>query len=98
MDKQISYLIYYYRGEIKVKEGYMGNNFYPLDKKYPYHTGVPHKPMIVNSKGKIWAKQKDDIPRAKELLKDYITKQYVSTIQKNAELIRLQNFIGIMST
>ena len=96
MNKQISYLIYYYRGEIKVKAGYMDGVFCPLDNKHTWQTGVPHKPMVVNSKSKIWVKRTEDIPKAKELLKEHILNRYTETITKSADMTRLQNYLNIL--
>lgn len=98
MNKPISYLIYYYRGEIKVKAGYMDGVFFPLDKKHTWQTGVPDTPMVVNSKSKIWVKRTEDIPKAKELLKEHILNCYKETITKSADMTRLQNYLNILTS
>ena len=81
MNKQISYLIYYYRGEIKVKAGYMDGVFCPLDNKHTW-----------------WVKQAEDIPKAKELLKEHILNRYTETVTKSADITRLQNYLNILTS
>ena len=59
------YLVYYHRGEIKVKHGLYNRVFFP-DNEYAWHSKVPHQFNVVSSRGKIIVRNAEDVPRAKE--------------------------------
>lgn len=72
----IAYLIYQFRGQIKVKEGRVGWNFYPTGSiPSHYMTGVPRRYDVVTSKGKILVRNKEDIPEAIAKLQAYYAKR-----------------------
>ena len=63
-----AWLVYFYRGEIKVRHGNTdGLNFYPLDSR-TWLTKCPIRTMEVSSRGKVLVWNKADIPRAKEMV------------------------------
>lgn len=96
------FLIYYYKGEIKVKEGYVETlydlpyavrKFYPKDEN-KWHTGVPYGFGFVNSKGKILVKHKEDIPKAKQMIREHYTAKIDEVKDRAvASLMNIQNMI-----
>ena len=77
----MAWLVYYYRGEIKVKHGTVGLNFYP-DNSYSWQTGIPTEYMKINRAGKILVENEDDLPKAKEMLKTYYLNKEASVKQE----------------
>lgn len=67
----LGYLIYQYKGEIKIKKGKIGRNFYPLSKPSTYQTGIPSEIMKVSSTGKVLVTDEKDIPEAVNMLQKY---------------------------
>ena len=61
------YLLYYYRGNIKVKHGKWSGVFFP-DNENACLTKVPQRFNVVSSRGKIIVRDAEDIPKAKEML------------------------------
>ena len=75
-DKNLCYLVYRYKGQIKVKKGYDGRRvFYPASNVSVYQTGIPEEYMKVSSKGKVLVKDENDIPKAIQILKDHYSKK-----------------------
>ena len=70
----VCWLVYYYKGAIKIKKGRMGRNFYP-DNEYLWHTGVPRKAMQVSSKGKVLCWNETDVPLAKQMIYEHYVKK-----------------------
>lgn len=72
-----AYLVYYHKGEIKVKHGNvrnLGGVFFP-DNEYIWHVGIPYAYYVVSSKGKMLVKDASDIPQArKAICKHYANK------------------------
>ena len=66
------WLVYYHKGEIKVRKGYLGvkNNFYPVDSD-TWMTTCPREYMKVTTKGRVLVREEKDIPQAKEMIKQY---------------------------
>ena len=71
--EQITYIVYTWRGEIKVKEGRMNYNgtFLPPKANSPWMSKCPREPMKINSYGKVWCKDKSQIPIAKEMVREH---------------------------
>lgn len=68
----VAWLVYYYKGEIKVKKGYVriGHTFYPIGENY-WQCGIPERYMEVSSKGKVLVRHKEDIPIAKQMIYEH---------------------------
>ena len=68
----VCWLVYYHKGEIKVKKGTLGRNFlfFPENENI-WHTGVPHRAMQVNSKGKVLCWHEEDVPVARGMICEY---------------------------
>lgn len=68
----IGWLVYYYRGEIKVRKGNvrLGHTFYPEDTD-TWQCGIPERSMEVTSKGKVLVWNEEDIPKAKQMIFDH---------------------------
>lgn len=66
------YLVYYYKGDIKVKRGNvcLGGNFYPENEDI-WHTHIPIRPMQVSSKGRVVCWRAEDIPKAKRMIYEH---------------------------
>lgn len=63
-----SYLVYYHKGQIKVKEGYSGGMiFYPKDVN-TWMSKCPARFMEINSRGKVLVSCKEDIPKARQMI------------------------------
>ena len=72
----IGYLVYQYKGQIKVKKGRVGWNFYPVNENPShYMTGIPTRYNVVTSKGKILVRNENDIPEAVTKLQEYYAKR-----------------------
>jgi hypothetical protein len=87
----MAFLVYRYRTEILVKEGYAGGVFRPKTGGYPWHTGIPREYMKVNSKGKILCKTKEQIPIAVEMLREHYRKKIESV--KHTSNVTVMNII-----
>ena len=72
----VAWLVYYYKGEIKVKKGNVriGHTFYPVEENI-WHCGIPDKYMEVSSKGKVLVRQKEDIPKAIQMIFEHYLKK-----------------------
>lgn len=99
------YLIYYFRGEIKVKEGYVNtpNDIpYPETVFYPknentWQTGIPSCCGVVSSKGKIVVKHKEDIPKAIQMVQEHYIAKIEETRNKGiTALMNIQKMIEQM--
>lgn len=99
------YLIYYFRGEIKVKEGYVNtlNDIpYPETVFYPknentWQTGIPSCCGVVSSKGKIVVRNKEDIPKAVRMVQEhYIAKIDETQNKAITALTNIQKMIDQM--
>lgn len=73
---QVGWLVYYFKGEIKVKKGNvrLGHTFYPEGERI-WHCGIPSKPMVCTSKGKVLVWNEEDIPKAKEMIYQHYLKK-----------------------
>lgn len=92
----VAWLVYYYKGEIKVKKGNVriGHTFYPVGENI-WHCGIPDKYMEVSSKGKVLVRHEEDIPIAKRMIYEHylgkidevktITVRALSNIKKMIE-------------
>lgn len=82
------WLVYYHKGEIKVKKGYLGRCFYPEDQN-TWMTTCPREYMKVTSKGRVLVRNEEDIPKAKEMIRQY----YVGKISdiENIAIAQLTN-------
>ena len=99
------YLIYYFRGEIKVKEGYVStpNDIpYPETVFYPknentWQTGIPSCCGVVSSKGKIVVEHKEDIPKAIQMVQEHYIAKIEETRNKGiTALMNIQKMIEQM--
>lgn len=69
---RVSWLVYYYRGEIKVSRGYVANNgTFTLADRNSWQTQVPASYMKVSSAGKVLVRNEEDIPRAKMMIYEH---------------------------
>ena len=89
------WLVYYHKGEIKVSKGYLGEygNFYLADREY-WLTTASSEPMKLNAKGRVFVVNKEDIPKAKQMVYEhYIGK--IDDIKERAlaSLYNIQNMI-----
>ena len=81
MEKQpIIYLVYYYKGKIKVKMGKRySRTFHEMVgdkvKSSPWHTGIPDDYMECNSKNKVLCYYYSDVPKAKEMIRNNLVKR-----------------------
>ena len=84
MSNDITYMVYTWRGEIKVKEGIMRGNgvFFPPNANSPWMSKCPTEPMKINSRAKVWCIDESQIPRAKEMLIEYARRR-IETIEGN---------------
>lgn len=76
----VTYLVYAYHGKIKVKRGKMDGCFMPVEGTTAWHAKVPHIPMYLSKSGKVWVKRKEDIPKAKEMVREY-NRQRINQIE-----------------
>lgn len=65
----VTYIVYYHKGAIKVHAGKKCGVFYPFDTK-TYMTKNPDVPMEMNSRGKVWCLHPEDIPEAKNMIRE----------------------------
>ena len=88
------YLVYYEKGEIKVRKGWAEKgeieiyntykrNFYPADKD-TWLTTCPIAYMEMNSKGRVLVKNEEDIPKAKQMIYEY----YISKIKEIEQSVK----------
>lgn len=77
----VCWLVYYHKGEIKVKKGNLGKNFYPQNENI-WHTGIPTRSMEVSSKGKVLCWREEDIPKAKQMILEH----YLQKIDEVGEI------------
>lgn len=79
------YLVYRYKDTIKVRKGKPSHVFYYKDDKNTWHyqTGIPDKPMVVTSKGRVLVYDENDIPKAIEMLKEYYRNKLQETKERN---------------
>ena len=66
-----SYLIYCYRGEIKVQRGYDQYGTFVLDNQNRWMSKTPYAHNIVSSYGKIIVDNEENIPQAAEKIKQH---------------------------
>ena len=62
------WLVYYYKGEIKVHTGYDNYGTFVLADKNTWRSKTPKRHYQVNSYGKVIVDRKEDIPMAKQML------------------------------
>ena len=71
----VRWLVYYYKGEIKVRHGKTDfKNFYPDDSR-TWLTKCPIGNMQISSRGKVLVMDENDIPRAKEMVYQHYLKK-----------------------
>lgn len=75
-----AYLVYRYRGEIRVKRGKAGRVFYPDNNPYTWNTNCPHEFMKVTSYGRILARTEKEVPLAIDILRNYYEDKYDETL------------------
>lgn len=69
---ETKYLVYYHKGEIRVQEGYTGRNHsFVLVHEDRWLTTAPKEYMKVSEKGRVLVKNKEDIPIAKQMIREY---------------------------
>lgn len=69
---ETKYLVYYHKGEIKVQEGYTGsNNSFVLAHENRWMTTAPHEYMKITTNGRVLVRNKEDIPIAKQMIREY---------------------------
>ena len=70
------YLIYRYKGEIRVKKGIKGRYvFYPDNQPYSWMTNCPERFGEVTSAGRILVKHENDILEGVEMLREHYRKK-----------------------
>ncbi|MBP5565173.1 MAG: hypothetical protein J6X45_05575 [Lachnospiraceae bacterium] len=85
----VYYLVYYYRGDIRVQAGYPDGKTFTLRDQNKWLVGCPHCCGYVNSKGKVLCRREEDIPAAKQMIREhYINK--ISEVE-NTAVSRLYN-------
>ena len=66
------YLIYRYKGEIRVKKGIKGRYvFYPDSNPYTWMTSCPQEFMYINSCGRVLVRYKSNIRKGVDKVRDY---------------------------
>ena len=65
----VSYMVYYHKGDVKVRAGKKCGVFYPFDTN-TFMTMIPDYPMEMNSRGKVWCLHQSDIPAAMMMIHD----------------------------
>lgn len=69
---ETKYLVYCHKGEIRVQEGYLGSNHsFVLANEDRWLTTAPYEYMKVTQKGRVLVKNKEDIPKAKQMIREY---------------------------
>lgn len=85
------YLVYVYRGEIKIKHckrNANGRSFEPiLKEKYYYYTQIPESPMVLQH-GKIYCETLGGVPECVRIIKEHY-KDRVLQLERSIELGRL---------
>ena len=67
----ISWLVYAYKGEIKVQRGYNKYGTFILEKQNRWLSKTPIGYMKISSRGKVLVDCEEDIPKAVEMVKQY---------------------------
>jgi len=72
----IRWIVYPYHGEIKVQAGYISNSrtFVSADKN-SWLVRIPSSFMKVGSRGKVLCRSEEEIPIAKQMVKEYCIKK-----------------------
>lgn len=69
---ETKYLVYCYKGKIRVQEGYCGrDNCFVLVNEDRWLTTAPKEYMKVSEKGRVLVRNKEDIPIAKQMIREY---------------------------
>ena len=92
---ETKYLVYYHKGEIRVQEGYLGSNHsFVLVDEDRWLTTAPYEYMKITQKGRVLVKNKEDIPKAKQMIREY----YAGKVQdvRDKAITALNNIKNIM--
>jgi len=80
-----AYLIYRYKGEIRVKKGRAGRVFYPDYNPHIWNTNCPTEFNKVTSAGRILVRTEDEIPEAVEMLRNHYRSK-VNSVQHTVDV------------
>lgn len=90
----ISWLVYAYKGEIKVRRGYNNYGTFVLEKQNRWLSKTPSRYMQISSRGKVLVDREEDIPKAKDMVKQfYIDKINVIESKAVTSLTNIQSVI-----
>lgn len=97
-DEPIRYLVYAWRGQIKVRAGKVLASFYPIDKtgrtvSY-WLTKIPRSYMEVNSYGKVLCRSEEEIPQAVEMVRKYHESRKAAVIERDVVALSHINSIA----
>ena len=67
----IAWLVYAYKGKIKVQRGYTHYGAFILEKENRWLSKTPIDYMKISSRGKVLVNCEEDIPKAIEMVKQY---------------------------
>ena len=81
----ISYLVYYYKGEIKVQRGHDNYGIFVVDDENRSYAKTPKRHYQVSSCGKIIVDREEDIPKAKEMLIEHY-KNKLDSIKRQKDI------------
>lgn len=83
-----AFLVYYYKGEIKIREGNIKVNriFEPYDNPNRYHTKLDDFPMRLRY-GKVWCRKAEEVPKAVEMVKQ-ARQNYLSEVNRRYEMLK----------
>jgi len=90
----ISWLVYAYKGEIKVQRGYNNYGTFVLETQNRWLSKTPSVYMQISSRGKVLVDREENIPAAENMVKQfYIDK--INAIESKAvtSLANIQNII-----
>ena len=68
---RISWLVYAYKGEIKVQRGYNNYGTFVLETQNRWLSKTPSAYMQISSRGKVLVDREENIPAAKSMVKQF---------------------------
>ena len=83
------YLIYRYKSEIRVKEGWLGFSgvFYPKSQPYSWMTNIPREYGVVTSAGRILVKHEYEVLEAVEQLRNYYKDRWGNVCKTSSKTV-----------
>ena len=92
---RLFWLVYYHKGDIKVEAGYRHGGYpyskgtFTLRDRNTWLVRIPYYPMEVSSNGRVLVMYEEDIPEAKQMIRDFYVSK-INTIENNS-IRQLQN-------